>query len=354
MPEAWVQSEELLASVARLLRRLHTASAGFRAGTPIRSRPHARRSGTRTPPELVCHLDVTPQNVVVRDGLAVGLVDFDLAGPSTALRDSYNTALHWVPLRDPADAWPGWEGLDPFRRLRIFADAYGWNQEERRRVPALGIEAAALSYERMRHNAATLGGGWARMWDDGVGELILRRRGWLEANAGADGGRAYRVMKSAFAKATPRVTTTSKVIGDRGVAQDQAGDGQALAARLAVERQVAEDDGGQLREQEEAEAQESCDAAAQARDAQALRRGSHAVVIRLAVGVGVGTGRLAVGVGLGVGVVAAGRLPEVRRRRRHRRNVAVASVWRTIRRRLVAPVRLVVPGRGLLGHGIPL
>ena len=51
----------------------------------------------------MCHLDVTPQNVVVRDGLAVGLVDFDLAGPATALRDSYNAAMHWVPLRAPED-----------------------------------------------------------------------------------------------------------------------------------------------------------------------------------------------------------------------------------------------------------
>ncbi|MGO4121248.1 phosphotransferase [Arthrobacter sp. YAF16] len=184
VPEAWVQSEELLASVARLLRRLHTASAGFMPAThPFPPRYIPPVAVRQDPAELVCHLDVTPQNVVVRDGLAAGLVDFDLAGPSTALRDSFNTAMHWTPLRDPADVWPGWEGVDPFRRLRIFADAYGWDQDERRRVPGLGIEAASLSYERMAHNAATLGGGWARMWDDGVGGLILRRRGWLEANA---------------------------------------------------------------------------------------------------------------------------------------------------------------------------
>ena len=184
LPETWVQSEELLASVARLVRRLHNASAGYDPQLhPFPPRYIPPGTVNQDAAELVCHLDVTPQNVVVRDGVAVGLVDFDLAGPSTALRDSYNTALHWVPLRAPADMWPGWEGVDPFRRLRIFADAYGWSQEERRRVPELGIEAAALSHERMRHSAATLGGGWARMWDEGVGELILRRRGWLEAHA---------------------------------------------------------------------------------------------------------------------------------------------------------------------------
>lgn len=180
VPEAWVQSERLLDSVGRLLRRLHGASAGF---VPD-AHPFPPRPVRQDPAELVCHLDVTPQNIVVRDGVAVGLVDFDLAGPSTAFKDSFNTAMHWVPLRDPADSWPGWEGVDPFRRLRIFADAYGWSAEERRRLPAFGADAARLSYERMEYNALTLGGGWKRMWDEGVGGVIERRARWLEGQSG--------------------------------------------------------------------------------------------------------------------------------------------------------------------------
>jgi Phosphotransferase enzyme family len=180
VPEQWVQSERLLASVGLLLRRLHAASSGF---VPA-AHPFPPRPVRQDPAELVCHLDVTPQNVVVRDGLAAGLVDFDLAGPTTRLKDSFNTAMHWVPLRDPADAWPGWEALDPFRRLRIFADAYGWTEDERRRLPGLGVEATVLSYQRMEWNARARGGGWARMWADGVGGIIDRRRVWLAANAG--------------------------------------------------------------------------------------------------------------------------------------------------------------------------
>jgi hypothetical protein len=184
VPEPWVQSEALLASVGRLVRRLHAASAGFvPAVHPFPPRPVRQDTAKGDPAVLVCHLDVTPQNVVVRDGLAAGLVDFDLAGPSTALKDSFNTAMHWVALRDPADAWPGWEELDPFRRLRIFADAYGWTGDERRRLPGFGVEAVRLSYDRMEHNARTLGGGWARMWDEGVGGVIERRAAWLEENA---------------------------------------------------------------------------------------------------------------------------------------------------------------------------
>lgn len=178
-PEKWVQSELLLESVARMSRSLHEASGGF---VPA-AHPFPPRPVRQDPAELVCHLDVTPQNIVVRKGVAVGLVDFDLAGPSTALKDAFNTAMHWVPLRDPADAWPGWEGTDPFRRLRIFADAYGWTVEERRRLPAVGIDAVRLSYERMEHNARTMGGGWKRMWDDGVGGLIERRALWLDSHS---------------------------------------------------------------------------------------------------------------------------------------------------------------------------
>lgn len=90
--------------------------------------------------------------------------------------------MHWVPLWDPADAWGGWETVDQFRRLRIFADAYRWTEDERRRLPQFGAEAAKLSRHRMAHNARSLGGGWAWMWADGVGGLISRRGRWLEDN----------------------------------------------------------------------------------------------------------------------------------------------------------------------------
>ncbi|MBT2597042.1 phosphotransferase [Arthrobacter sp. ISL-72] len=184
LPEPWVRSEDLLASVGRLVRRLHKASAGFvPAAYPFPPRPIRQDTVKGDPAGLVCHLDVTPQNVVVRNGLAAGLVDFDLAGPSTAFKDSFNTAMHWVPLRDSVDGWPGWEELDPFRRLRIFADAYGWTLDERRRLPHFSADAVRLSYERMEYNAQTVGGGWARMWAEGVGGLIERRAAWLDENA---------------------------------------------------------------------------------------------------------------------------------------------------------------------------
>jgi aminoglycoside phosphotransferase (APT) family kinase protein len=181
-PEPWAADGDLLASVAVLVRRLHTASAGY---TPPPGAVWRRDLVVLDPPvedpapELVSHLDVTPQNVVVRDGRAVGLIDFDLAGPTTRLVDAYNTAMHWVPLRPDADIWPTWHGVDRFRRLRGFADAYGLTPDERAALPEVGIAGADRSWLRMRAAAEQLGGGWARMWAEGVGDAIRRRRQWM-------------------------------------------------------------------------------------------------------------------------------------------------------------------------------
>ena len=121
------------------------------------------------------------QNVVVREGRAVGLIDFDLARPTTRLVDLLNTATHWVPLRDPADGWPGWpQGRQP-RRLRLHADAYGLTPDDRASLVDLGIRWADRVRLRMQGAAEHLGGGWARMWEEGVGDLIRRRQAWLVA-----------------------------------------------------------------------------------------------------------------------------------------------------------------------------
>jgi Ser/Thr protein kinase RdoA (MazF antagonist) len=190
-PERWAAEDDLLASVGGLVRRLHEASQGYAADRGFAAPPGAvwRRDQVAVElpvpepvTELIGHLDVTPQNVVVRDGRAVGLIDFDLAGPTTRLIDAYNTAMHWVPLRPPEDVWPTWSGVDQLARLRIFADGYGLSADERAMLPDFGVAHADLSWLRMRAAARQLGGGWARMWADGVGDAIRRRQSWLAAH----------------------------------------------------------------------------------------------------------------------------------------------------------------------------
>jgi Ser/Thr protein kinase RdoA (MazF antagonist) len=187
-PEGWAAADDLLASVGVLLRRLHEASSGYAAdrGFAAPAGSMWRRDLVRLDvpvdepePELISHLDVTPQNVVVRDGRAGGLIDFDLAGPTTRLLDAYNTAMHWVPLRAPQDIWPTWRGVDQPTRLRVFADGYGLSAADRLALPELGVARAETTWLRMRAAAQQLGGGWARMWAEGVGDAIRRRQAWL-------------------------------------------------------------------------------------------------------------------------------------------------------------------------------
>jgi hypothetical protein len=176
--EPWVLSDDLLASVAELVRRLHDASAGYDDA----DEPFPPKFSPIANPELISHLDVTPQNVVTHGERAIGVVDFDLAGRTTRFLDSYNTAMHWAPLRDPADIGADWGEADPLHRLRVFAGAYGWTRDERMQLPQFAAERAERSWAAMKHHAEQFGGGWARMWDEGVGDVILRRREWLLGN----------------------------------------------------------------------------------------------------------------------------------------------------------------------------
>jgi hypothetical protein len=84
-----------------------------------------------------------------------------------------------VPLRPPASIWPAWSGADQPNRLRLLADAYGLEPSEREALPDMGIARCDITWRRMKASAEQLGGGWARMWDDGVGDRIRERRAWL-------------------------------------------------------------------------------------------------------------------------------------------------------------------------------
>ena len=131
------------------------------------------------PPDVISHFDVTPQNVVFREGEPAVLIDFDLTRPGTRLRDVVNTVTHWAPLGLPEDRDPAFAACDPIARLEAFVDAYDLDDTGRAAFCDFAIAGASRSWHRMRANAEQRGGGWARMWAEGVGDRILRRRAWL-------------------------------------------------------------------------------------------------------------------------------------------------------------------------------
>jgi Ser/Thr protein kinase RdoA (MazF antagonist) len=187
-PEAWACTDAVVADIGRLVRRLHDASAGW--APPPELDWFGRHAAVALPadladlpgePELVAHCDVTPQNVVFRAGRPVALVDFDLARPTRRVLDMLTTAMWWVPLQHPADRVPAHAGVDVPARLRLLLDAYGMAPAERAELLALADRSWRRSWHAMRHNAEHRGGGWARMWAEGVGDVIERRRAWFAA-----------------------------------------------------------------------------------------------------------------------------------------------------------------------------
>jgi len=186
----WIADESRLASVGRLVRAYDDAAASFipppdalPAAQP--AEPTGIPPAPVYPPELIGHVDITPENVVFRDGRAFALIDFDLAKPATRADEMFNAMMWWAPLADPRDVDPLLHGVDVPRRARILADAYGLSDADRERVIEVAVVRSRRSWHLMKHRAETAGGGWQRMWDDGVGEVIKRREAWLERHAAA-------------------------------------------------------------------------------------------------------------------------------------------------------------------------
>jgi Phosphotransferase enzyme family len=184
----WIADETRLASVGRLVRAYDDAAASF-ASPPdalpdtLPADPPGIPPAPAYPPELIGHVDITPENVVFRDGRAPALIDFDLAKPATRADEMLNAMLWWAPLSDPRDVDPLLQHVDVPARARILADAYGLSGTDRERIIEVAVLRTRRSWHLMKRRAETHGGGWQRMWDEGVGDVIKRREAWLDRHA---------------------------------------------------------------------------------------------------------------------------------------------------------------------------
>jgi hypothetical protein len=177
--DARAVGDEALADLAGLVRRFHDAVQSFE---PPRDAVWEGGSADDAAPELIAHCDITPENVIFRDGRPWALIDFDLARPTTRLFDIATALRHWAPIADPIDRDPLQRHLDVGARLRLFCDAYGLAARDRRRLLDLSRLRFGRSYIAMRSRAMADGGAWARMWESGAGERIRRAAAWLDAN----------------------------------------------------------------------------------------------------------------------------------------------------------------------------
>jgi aminoglycoside phosphotransferase (APT) family kinase protein len=185
---SWIADDIRLASVGRLVRAYDDAAASFTPPPDVPlgtapTEPPGIPPAPAYPPELIGHVDITPENVVFRNGRAYALIDFDLAKPATRADEMYNAMMWWVPLSDPRDVDPLLRGVDVPRRSRILADAYGLSGTDRERIMEVAMLRTRRAWYLMKQRAETQGGGWKRMWDEGVGDVIKRREAWLDRHA---------------------------------------------------------------------------------------------------------------------------------------------------------------------------
>jgi len=184
----WIADETRLASIGRLVRAYDDAAASFTPPPGVLpdtapAEPAGIPAAPAYPPELVGHVDITPENVIFRNGLAYALIDFDLAKLATRAEEMFNAMLWWAPLSDPRDVDPLLRDVDVPRRSRILADEYGLSGTDRERIMEVGVLRTRRAWYLMKQRAETQGGGWQRMWDEGVGDVIKRREAWLDRHA---------------------------------------------------------------------------------------------------------------------------------------------------------------------------
>jgi hypothetical protein len=165
-------TDDALVSVAELLRGYHRAAAtfdpaGYRWPRPI---PAPFRTG------LVSHNDVHPANLVFRDGRAVGLIDFDLAGPGSATWDLAAAARCWAPLTGDQDITDSRQGRS-LERFRIFVHACGLTRAERRLVAEAVVANHDWTYAIVTEAAAAGHQGFIDYWRK-VAAPATRARRW--------------------------------------------------------------------------------------------------------------------------------------------------------------------------------
>lgn len=132
-PSPWTL--DAAAVVGNLVRRLHDATASYVPRDDAIWPPWWGRSlGGST--RIISHCDITPWNIVSRDGIPKALVDWEIAGPVDPLVDLAQAAWLNAKLYGDDDDDSGLEGLpslpERVAQLKVIVDAYGLTAKERR------------------------------------------------------------------------------------------------------------------------------------------------------------------------------------------------------------------------------
>jgi hypothetical protein len=169
-------TDEALVSVAELLRRYHQAVASFDPG----GYQWPRRIPSRFTTPLVSHNDVHPANLIFRNGAAIALIDFDLAGPGSVIWDLATAARHWSPLYDESDIADSRQGQS-LRRFRLLLEAYGLPRAQRLEVAEAILPNHDWSCAIITDAVAVGHVGFTDCWNT-IGGVMIRARSWCQSH----------------------------------------------------------------------------------------------------------------------------------------------------------------------------
>ncbi|NYI90933.1 hypothetical protein HNR02_004256 [Amycolatopsis endophytica] len=151
-----------LARVARLVRDFHDAVAGFVPPPDAQWQVLVPADGS----DIIAHHDLAPWNLILGDP-HWAFIDWDVAAPGTRLWDVAYALHGFVPLS--ADA--RWSRVDAGHRLRVFVDAYGLDETQRRDLITLLAPRAQAMHTFLGAQAAAGKQPWARLWHEGHGRV---------------------------------------------------------------------------------------------------------------------------------------------------------------------------------------
>jgi len=122
----YVLSESTLKRLGLLLRRFHDATVSFSLPENV-----VWQNAINAKPEVICHGDAGPYNIIFRNNRPIALIDFERATPGPRVWDIAFVVYRFAPLCDsPEQGFTSAFLQKIARRIRVFLNAYGFSQND--------------------------------------------------------------------------------------------------------------------------------------------------------------------------------------------------------------------------------
>ncbi|MGY5452597.1 phosphotransferase [Agarivorans sp. MS3-6] len=145
-----IASLEAVVSAAKLLRKIHDASASFLIHHDPAELVWMLQA--KQPYEVICHGDFAPYNVALSGNKVVGVFDFDTAHPAPRIWDLAYSTYCWSPFKTQENDKLG-SIEEQIMRAKLFCDSYGASLAQREQLPEAMMQRLNALVDFMRQEA---------------------------------------------------------------------------------------------------------------------------------------------------------------------------------------------------------